>query len=119
MSLRDKINQADDLRRETVEVPEWGVTVCIQELNGVDREKYATSTVEIEGTKVRRMNIKEMNARLVAMSMFDPETKERVYPDEAIPELNKKSGVVLERLATIAQRLSGLNKNVVKEIEKN
>jgi hypothetical protein len=57
-------------------------------------------------------------ARLLVRCIVDPETGDRVFKDGHSDALGKKSGVVLNRLATIALRLSRLRDSDVAELGK-
>ena len=42
---RDQILQANDLVTETVEVPEWGGSVFVKSLTGVERDQFEAAIV--------------------------------------------------------------------------
>lgn len=60
---RQQILEANDLPTEDVPTPEWGGTVKVKTLNGLEREAFETSIVE--GKKV---SIKGIRAKLCAAS---------------------------------------------------
>ena len=47
---RDEILGADDLKTESVKVPEWGGTVLVRELTGAERDEWEASVVKTNGT---------------------------------------------------------------------
>lgn len=118
---RDDILSADDLVREEVPVPEWGGVVLVQALNGEDRDKYESSiyNVEREGkeVKVKYTNV-NVKARLAAYSIVD-ESGQRIFSDADIARLGKKSAAALNRVVDVCQRLSGITKKDMDDLEKN
>jgi len=114
---RADIEKAPDLPTEEVAVPEWGGTVLLRGLNGSDKDKFLGETMKKDGGE-KSIEFKDITARLVARCLVD-ETGARLYADEEIDALGKKSGAVLSRLFKVAQRLSGLDEAAVQAAEKN
>lgn len=114
---RDEILQAPDLPVEEVEVPEWGGVVRVRALSGAERDALEASIVEQQGSNVR-INLHNMRARLVAMSVVD-ENGKRIFSDEDIEALGRKNAQALDRIATVAMRLSGLRPQDLQEAVKN
>lgn len=114
---KDDILKAADLRYEDVEVQEWGGTVRVKGLNGLERDQYETSLVEYKGrdTKVNMVNAR---ARLVAYSCVDDEGN-RLFSETDVAALGNKSGAALDRVYTVARRLAGLSKEDMEELTKN
>lgn len=115
------IAKAPDLPKEEVSVPEWGGEVLLRGLSGTDKDRFLAETLRPASEKNAEKEIKydDITARLVARCLVD-DAGERLYSDEQIPELGKKSGDVLTRLFKVAQRLSGLEgEAAVKAAEKN
>ena len=52
MNLRESIIAANDLKRESVEVPEWGVTVYVRTMTGEERDQYEEETYKFNGDDV-------------------------------------------------------------------
>lgn len=102
---RSEILAADDLKDRVVEVPEWGGAVRIKAMSGVERDRFEKmaiarkrgDTIENEG----------LRAELLAMTLVDDDGV-LLFTADDIAELNKKSGQVLDRLATIAGEVNGL-----------
>ena len=46
MGLRDDILQIDDLPTESVEVPEWGMTLFVRSMNGCERDQYEVGLMD-------------------------------------------------------------------------
>lgn len=114
---RDAILQAQDLPRELVTVPEWGGEVYVRALTGAERDAFEQSIVEQKG-KSTKMNLQNMRAKLVALTVVDEEGK-RVFSDADAKLLGQKSALALNRVFEVAQKLSGLTPEDVDELTKN
>jgi len=119
MSLltRDLILQANDLPTEEVEVKPWGGAVQVRALTGAERDAFEQSIVEQKG-KSTKMNLTNLRARLVALTVVDEEGK-RVFSDADARLLGEKSAIALNTVFEVAQRLSGLTPDDVEELTKN
>lgn len=112
-----QILEASDIETIKVSVPEWGGEVLVKGLTGLERDAFEKSVVEIRGKNIR-FTADNIRARLVAFSIVD-EAGKRVFSDAEISELGKKSAVALERIFSIASKLSGLSDEDVSELSKN
>jgi len=95
------ILNADDLKTETVKVPEWGGDVMVRTMSGTARDAFEQSLVGSDG------RMENVRARLVSLTMCD-EKGERIFSDEEMLELGKKSAKALDRVFDVAQRLNGI-----------
>jgi len=121
--LRSKILAAQDTSKEAVSVPEWGIDdglVFIKTLSAKDRDNWETSmvSVDMERKKVRKVNMANMRARLVVLTLVDVDGK-RIFGDDDADQLGEKSAAVIARLFDVAQRVNGLSTEEVKALEKN
>jgi len=115
---RDDILGINDLPYEDVLIPEWGNRyVRVRALTGAERDAFEQSIVEQRG-KSTRMNLKNIRAKLVALTVVDEDGK-RVFSDEDAELLGRKSAVALNRIFEVAQRLSGLRPEDVEELAGN
>lgn len=115
---RDQILTAQDISREEVRVPEWwDGTVLVQGLNGEERDALEGSMIKGKG-KNAEVNLANLRAKLVARSIVDEEGN-RLFSDNDIPALAKKSAAALDRVYTVAQRLSRITQEDVDELTKN
>lgn len=108
---RDAILGADDRVTEDVPVPEWGGTVRVIGLTGAERDRMEASVVG----NGKKMNLTNFRARLCALSIVD-ENNDRVFSDADVGALGKKSAGALERVFSVAQRLSGLSNDDVEDL---
>lgn len=114
---RDAILQIQDLPHEDVEIPEWGGTVRVRALTGTERDVFEGNMIERRG-KSTKMNLRNIRAKLVALTVVDGEGK-RLFSDNDVEALGKKSALALNKIFEVAQRLSGIRPEDMEEIEKN
>lgn len=114
---RDAILKKATLPTEDVSVPEWGGTVRVQALTGAQRDAYEASMVEQRG-KERKINMRNVRAKLVALSVVDEQGK-RVFTDADVQALGDLNASALDRVFSVAQRLSGLSKEDIEELAGN
>ena len=111
---KEQILQADDLKRETVDTPEWGGEVLLRELRGRERDAFEEGSMD----KQRNVTMTNMRARLVALSAIDEEG-DRLFTSKEAKELGDKSATALNRLFEVCCRLSGITSDDVEKIEGN
>ncbi len=111
---RDDILKAQDLPVEEIEVREWGGLVRVRGLTGAERDAFEQSIVERQGKKAR-MNLRNVRAKLVALCVVD-EQGNRLFTDDDVEALGRKSAAALDRIFEVAQRLSGLTPADVEEL---
>jgi hypothetical protein len=111
---RDEILQADDLKGQEVYVAEWGGTVLLRELRGRERDAFEEGSLD----KKRNITMRNMRARLVALSVVDGEG-ERLFTEKDAEELGNKSATALNKLFETACRLSGITEADIDELEGN
>ncbi|KAA3645554.1 MAG: hypothetical protein DWQ07_12785 [Chloroflexi bacterium] len=116
--MRRAILSAEDLQTEEVEVPEWDLILTIKGLSGAERDRYEQSLVKDGKRGAVKMNMQNMRARLVALTVVDGQNK-RVFHDREIIDLGQKSAVALQRVVEVAQRLSGIGDNDLEELAEN
>lgn len=114
MSKIDKlaILSRDDIDREPVPVPEWGITVYVHALSGGGRDAWEASLMS--GGK----SVSDARAKLVVYSTFD-EDGVRVFDDADVALLTTKSASALTRITNVATRLSKLGQRELEEAVKN
>lgn len=115
---RDQILTANDLEVREVHVPEWADAatgddiVLVKALTGEERQAFQLSLVQFRplpnGQQETRPNLGNMAAKLVARAVVD-EQGNRVFKDQDVAALGRKSGAALERVFEVAQEMSGLS----------
>lgn len=111
---RDQILQVKDLKFDEIECPEWGGSVRIRSMTGVERDAFEQAIVGSD----KKANFNNIRAKLVAMVSVDAEGK-RLFTDADLKALGEKNAAPLNRLFTAAQRLSGLTEADVEAAAKN
>lgn len=109
------------IKKERVNVPEWGGEVWVKELTGKERDHYEGDIFQIKSqggktqTTFHRANIR---ARLLVLAIVDDDSK-RLFADHELEELGNLGSSALDKLFTVAQRLSGFTEKDVEELEGN
>jgi hypothetical protein len=114
MLNRDDILKAQDLKTEIVPVPEWGGDVIVRGMTGAERDKFEASIVQTKG-KDRTLNMTNIRAKLAGLTVCDEQGK-RLFTEADIVQLAGKSAAVLQRIFMVAQKLSGIGEQDVKEL---
>lgn len=109
MSLRDRILQASDTTNELVDIPEWGVTVEVRSMSGAAR----ASIVQAGALQGQLPDMSKFTSDIVVMCTFDPETGEQVFTKDDADLVMDKNGAALEKIVTVAMRLSGFSKDAI------
>ena len=123
MLTAEQIAQADDLPRETVDVPEWGGEVILRSLTSAERDTYEQSLISMmrsgQGMAITP-DLSNAKAKLVAVCLESAEG-ERMFPDaeKGAEILGKRNAKAVSRLFEVAQRLSGMTDADLEELEKN
>lgn len=120
---RDEILRFSELRRERVEVPEWGGSVIVRELTGDERDEWESELVELNqtGEGAPDVTVKSMRgarARLASLAIVD-DKGDRLFIAEDVEDLGKLSAAALGRVFDVASRLSGLTDSDIKELSGN
>lgn len=118
MLTREHIFQTNDLPTETVAVPEWGgegAAVHVRTMSGTDRDAFEQEIIEARKEGAELVNIR---ARLAVKTVCDA-SGNRLFIDDDAEALGKKSGMVLNRIFDVAQRLNGIGPKDVEELEGN
>jgi len=123
LSLAEQILAAEDIPHEDVEVPEWGVTVQVRGLSGIDRDAYEAKMAAVRrspaGEAEVELRLANYRAKLLVKVLHDPETGERLFDDKAAQQLGAKNARTIERLFDTARRLSGMDDKAVETARGN
>ena len=116
---RDAILNADDLTTETVEVVQWGGSVIVKGLTGVERDDWEASRIDhkakVKAGQSRPQNLVNYRASLVARTIVD-ESGKLLFSDKDIVALGKKSAAALVKVFDAALKLSGLTDDDAEEL---
>lgn len=108
MALSKKaILEAKDIKTKEVEVPEWGGSVCIRIISGADRDVFEQAYSE-----------KKMDAfrtRFLVLTLCD-DSGDRLFTNDEIDALNKKSSRVISRLFDAAWEFNAFTPGAVEAL---
>ena len=111
---RDGILFAQDMKTETVHIPEWNGDVLVRGMNGDERDLYEKSIL-VQNGKNTKVNMKNARAKLVVWTVVDEDGK-RLFTDADVEALGKKSAAALSKIFNVAARLSGITDEDMSEI---
>lgn len=111
---REDILQADDIKRQLVNLPEWGGDVYVKGMTGAERDKFEGSLIIMRG-KDKEMNMTNIRAKLASMTICDDKGK-RLFNENDVQALSQKSAAALQRVFAVAQKLSGISDDDVEEL---
>lgn len=114
-SLREKILNSNDIRKEIITIEEWDVQVEIRSLTAKKRSQLINAAMTDKG----RIDFEKIYPELVIASTYDPITSDFVFEPTDRDMLNEKNGGALEKIAQVAMRLSGLTSKAEEEAKKN
>lgn len=114
MSLRDKILACDDIQRELVEIPEWGVILEVRGMNGADRSRI----IEMVSDEQGNVSVGTMYVETVIASTYDPESGERVFSPSDRDALTAKAASAIDRIAKVGMRLSRMDGEATEEAKR-
>ena len=118
MALKDKIFEAQ-IKKESVFVPQWDVTVEVRELNGGQRAKFFENVMVKDAKGNLEPKVDKMELEIVLLSCYDPETGERLFKEEDRASVAGLSGGALDLISKVGLRLSGLSDTATAEAIKN
>lgn len=116
MGVRDVLLGATKPPQETVSVPELGISVVVRGMTGAERDAFEVSLVQGRG-RHRDVNLKNLRAKLVTYCCID-EQGARIFTEADADALGRVRADVLNRLYTVAQRLSGITDDDAEELGK-
>lgn len=118
---RDQILAKKDIVTEDVFVEAWGGWVCVKTLTGAERDKFESDIVEVRGrgSGTKMVTKGNIRAKLVALSVADPETLKPVFDQADVEILGAKSAAALDTVYSVAQKLSKVSDDDVDELAKN
>jgi hypothetical protein len=115
---RGAILAADDSGHEDVEVPEWGGTVRVKAMTGEQRDAFEVSVTSRDKHGNRLVEGRNVRAKLVARVCVN-EKGVRLFSDEDVAALTRKSARALERVFEVGMRLAGMSDEDVASLEGN
>ena len=118
MSLsKDEILAVQDMRREPLDVPEWGGQVYVVALSGVERDSFEQAVMDGRGAN-GQVAMTNVRGRLAAMTLCD-EKGVRLFALGDMDALGAKSAAALDRVFEIAQKLSRIGGEDIEDLVGN
>jgi hypothetical protein len=114
MLSRDEILSKTDLKKQTVNIPEWGGEVIVSEMSGEARDQWEQSLHD-KDSKGRLVNPR---ANLVIATVVD-EKGNRLFNDQDRDAVGKISSATLEIICRVAQRINKLTVDDLEQEKKN
>jgi hypothetical protein len=111
---RDSVASIDDLKRQWVDIPEWGGGCYVRGLTALERTKLERSMVDSRGNP-NMGGLDYLRVRLVLYSAINDDGI-RIFKDADQSLIEGKSIQAVERIANVAARLSGLDAQAVAEL---
>lgn len=115
MSLRDQILAVKDISTETVEIPEWGLTVEVRGMTAAERTRIMNLAMKDGGD----LDLQMVYPEIVIATTFDPESGMQVFEPSDRDALLGKAATAVDRIALVGMRLSGFTKEAADEAGKD
>ncbi len=115
--IRETILASDDLPRESLNVPEWGMDLHVRTLTGAEREDFE-NVVQRASAGKGGMDLRGLKIKLVLLTLCT-EDGELVFDSTDQLLLNGKSASAIDRIFQVSQRLSGLTNEDADEMVGN
>lgn len=113
---RDQILAVDDLKTVPVDVPEWGGTVYVRMMTGVERDLWEAMTVDENGDALPpQRKLANLRGRLVVTTASDA-AGERLFEDTDAELVGKKSAAALDRVFAASSRLNRIFEADIEEL---
>ena len=107
------ILSANDLKREEVEVPEWGGTVLVRSFTA-----DAKDAMEFKLYQMSQKHGVGIRAAYVGLALVD-DMGQRLFADDEIPMLGTKFAGAVDRVFEVVARLNRITQKDIEELEKN
>jgi len=112
MLSKDAILNAEDIKRETVAVPEWGGDVIVGTMSGAARDLFESQLIN------KKTGTKNVRAKLAAATLQN-EDGSLMFSESDVERLGNKSAAALQRVYDVAVKLNRIGADDVDELAKN
>ena len=116
MLSKESILNIADITTQEVVVPEWNGSVFVRSMSGAERDAFEAELVEAK--KGAGTNLNNVRAKLAVRVVCD-KGGTRLFTDADAEQLGRKSAAALDRIFTVAQKLSGIGEKEIAELEGN
>ena len=111
---REQLLAAQYLASEEVSVPEWGGAVRVRMMTGAERDALGAALLGAD----KKVDMSQYRIRLLAACLVDEAGQPLFGPDE-VGLLGAKSGVALDRVYRVAERLNDVGAGAVEAAQGN
>ena len=112
---RDQILDADDLKTESVPVPDWGGSVNVRTMTGHERAQLELQVNKANAKKNGQAGLAVFR-ELLAVECIVDDAGAKLFTRVDIARLSQKSGRALDTVADVAMRLNGMKQEEVEEL---
>jgi len=91
--------------------------VTVRGLSGTERDRFENESIRVRGRRIEQ-NLDNTRARLCALCIVD-EAGARLFRDDQVAALGRKSAAALDRVYEAAARLSGISQADEEELAGN
>ena len=114
---RREILTNKDFKVEPVDVPEWGGRVYVRSMTGEDRDAFEDKVLEVRDPKTGiPKSLKGLKTLLVTLTVCDKDGKRLFAAEGDVNKLAQKSADAIERIFKVAEKLSGVTDEAVREL---
>jgi len=114
---REDILNADDIKTEEIEIPEWGGSVMIKVMTGEERDHLEASMLG-DKPEEKIKALRNLRAKFVSICVCN-EDGERLFTEADVLKIGKKSGTALDTLLGAIRKLNGMTEEEEEEMVKN
>jgi len=111
----DDIFSASDSKINQVEIPEWGGTIFVKTMSGIERDKFESDHTRLKKTGQELYNFR---ARFAVCVVCDQEGT-LLFKAEDAEKIGCKSAKSLDRIFEAASAMNGMTAEDVETLEKN
>ena len=115
---RDEILKIDDLKREAIDIPEWGGSICVRELTGAERSELFALWKQDESDEKQVQDSFAIIVATVRLTACGEDGKPLFTADDIlrIRNLNAK---VLDKIYKEAAKMNGFGADGIEEAKKS
>ena len=115
----DDLLAIDDQKIVPLYVPEWGKTVYVKRLGGVERDAVDASVVERDEDGRATVRHDKYRIALISACLVNAKGERLVVGDVARERLNQKSSAALQRIYEKAAEISAASKAAYEDLKGN
>jgi len=115
---RDDILKIDDLKREHIDIPEWGGSIYVRELTGAERSELFALWKEDANDEKQVQDSFAIIVNTVRLAACAEDGKQLFNFDDILL-IRNRNAKILDRIYKAAARLNGFGADGIEEAKKN